>query len=210
MASSARPGSDLARFGLGPLARAGTTARAESLAGVGNRLRRLRTARGLTLAGVGALTGLSTSTLSRLEQGQRRPTLELLLDLSHVYEIALDDLVAAPEEGDLHIRLKPRRAKGRTVIPLTQHPGGIQAWKIVIPPGASRPRPRGHPGSEWLIVLSGHLRLLVGTGESTLTAGEVASFDTTIPHWFGSADGQVVEILSLFARPGVVMTAALP
>jgi hypothetical protein len=66
--------------------------------------------------------------MSRLETGQRRPTLELLLALSHAYRVSLDDLVAAPEEGDPRIQLKPSRVKGRTVIPRTRQPNGVQAW----------------------------------------------------------------------------------
>ena len=100
---------------------------------VGARLKRVRTQRRLTLTDVAKATGISKSTMSRLETGQRRPTLELLLSLSHVYRVPLDDLVAAPEVGDPRIRLKPSRVKGRTVIPLTQEPDGTQAWKIVIP-----------------------------------------------------------------------------
>src|SRR5882757_8768861 len=102
---------------------------------VGPRLRRLRTRRRLTLTDVAAATGISKSTMSRLETGQRRPTLELLLALSHAYRVPLDDLVAAPEEGDPRLHLRPGRVKGRTVIPLTRQPDGAQAWKIVIPTG---------------------------------------------------------------------------
>src|SRR5206468_5259950 len=102
---------------------------------VGDRLKRLRTRRRMTLTGVAEATGMSKSTLSRLENGQRRPTLELLLALSHAYRVPLDDLVAAPEEGDPRIHMKPGRVKGRTVIPLTRQPDGMQAWKIVIPTG---------------------------------------------------------------------------
>jgi hypothetical protein len=32
--------------------------------------------------------------------------------------------------------------------------------------------------------------------------GEVAEFDTALPHWFGPADNQTVEILSLLSRHG--------
>ena len=118
---------------------------ATALDQVGPRLKRLRTHRQLTLTGVAASTGISKSTLSRLETGERRPTLELLLALSHAYRVPLDDLVAAPEEGDPRLRLKPGRVKGRTVIPLTRQPDGMQAWKIIIPtskatPGATSPR----------------------------------------------------------------------
>ena len=118
---------------------------AAALDQVGPRLKRLRTQRGMTLTAVAEATGISKSTLSRLETGQRRPTLDLLLALSQTYRVPLDDLVGAPEVGDPRIRLKPGRVKGRTVIPLTRQPDGMQAWKIVIPtskvdPGAACPR----------------------------------------------------------------------
>ena len=50
----------------------------QALAAVGPRLRELRRQREITLAGLSAATGISVSTLSRLESGARRPTLELL------------------------------------------------------------------------------------------------------------------------------------
>lgn len=70
------------------------------LDGVGPRLKRLRAKRGLTLAALSEETGISKSTLSRLESGQRRPSLELLLPLAAAYRVPLDDLVGAPEVGD--------------------------------------------------------------------------------------------------------------
>jgi transcriptional regulator with XRE-family HTH domain len=179
---------------------------AAALDQVGDRLKRLRVDRGMTLAGVAAATGISKSTMSRLETGQRRPTLELLLALSHVYRVSLDDLVAAPEEGDPRLRLKPSHIKGRTVIPLTRHPNGMQAWKIVIPTSKVTPRPRAHDGSEWIYVLSGHLRVVLGGEDWILGPGDVASFDTLVPHWFGSTGDEPAEILSIFGRPGERMT----
>jgi transcriptional regulator with XRE-family HTH domain len=173
---------------------------------VGARLERLRTQRLMTLVEVAAATGISKSTLSRLENGQRRPTLELLLALSHTYRVSLDDLVAAPEEGDPRLRLKPGRVKGRTVIPLTRQPDAAQAWKIVIPIGKATPEPRTHEGYEWLYVLSGRMRLILGDRDGVLGPGEVASFDTTVPHWFGSTGAEPAEILSIFGRPGERMT----
>jgi transcriptional regulator with XRE-family HTH domain len=175
---------------------------AAALGQVGSRLRRLRTQRRITLTGLATTTGISKSTLSRLETGQRRPTLELLLALSHAYRVPLDDLVAAPEVGDPRIRLRPGRVKGRTVIPLTQQPGGIQAWKIVIPTGEVTPMPRAHDGSEWIYVLAGHLRLVLGDEDRVLGPGEVAAFDTRVPHWFGTTGDGPAEILSIFGRPG--------
>jgi transcriptional regulator with XRE-family HTH domain len=177
-------------------------AAAADLEAVARRLKRLRLERDITLTALARTTGISKSTLSRLETGQRRPTLELLLALSRVYRVPLDDLVGAPDVGDPRIRLKPGRVKGRTVIPLTRQPDGMQAWKIVIPTSKVVPEPRSHDGSEWIYVLSGRMRLVLGDEDFVLGPGEVAEFDTKVPHWFGSAGEQPAEILSIFARPG--------
>jgi transcriptional regulator with XRE-family HTH domain len=179
---------------------------AAALDQVGARLKRLRTQRRMTLTGVAKTTGISKSTMSRLETGQRRPTLELLLALSHAYRVPLDYLVAAPEEGDPRIQLKPGHVKGRTVIPLTRQPDGMQAWKIVIPTTKVTPEPRAHDGYEWIYVLSGHMRFVLGDQDWVLGPGEVASFDTKVPHWFGSTGDEPAEILSIFGRPGERMT----
>jgi transcriptional regulator with XRE-family HTH domain len=165
----------------------------------------------MTLIGVADRVGISKSTLSRLETGQRRPTLELLLALSQLYRVPLDDLVGAPEVGDPRIHLKPGRVKGRTVVPLTRQPGGMQAWKIVIPTSKVNPEPRAHDGYEWIYVLSGRLRLVLGGDQDLLLGpGEVAEFDTQIPHWFGSTGEEPTEILSIFGRPGEHMTVRTP
>ena len=179
---------------------------AAALDQVGARLQRIRTQRGMTLAAVAEATGISKSTLSRLETGHRRATLDLLLALSHVYRVPLDDLVAAPAEGDPRIRLKPGRVKGRTVIPLTSQPGGVQAWKIVVPTSNATPELRAHDGHEWIYVLSGRMRLVIGDQDRMLEPGDTASFDTTEPHWFGSTGAEPAEILSIFSRPGERMT----
>jgi transcriptional regulator with XRE-family HTH domain len=179
---------------------------AAALDQVAPRLRRIREQRRMTLDGVATSTGISKSTLSRLETGGRRPTLELLLALSHAYRVPLDDLVAAPEEGDPRLYLKPGLVKGRTVIPLTRQPDGMQAWKIIIPTSKIKPEPRTHDGYEWIYVLSGRMRFILGDRDWVLGPGEVAAIDTTVPHWFGSTGDQPAEILSIFGRPGERMT----
>lgn len=179
----------------------GTNGLATSLEMVGPRLRRVREQRGLTLTEAADRTRISKSTLSRLETGQRKPSLELLLPLAQTYRVPLDDLVGAPEVGDPRIRLKPRRVNGRTVLPLTR-PGGIQAWKIVIPTSQDQPNLRTHDGFEWLYVLSGRMRLILGAQDLVLGTGEAAEFDTQVPHWFGSTGQEPAEVLSIFGRPG--------
>ncbi|MFE3248127.1 helix-turn-helix domain-containing protein [Streptomyces sp. NPDC059209] len=174
------------------------------LALVGPRLRALRRERGITLADLAAVTGVSESTLSRLESGLRRATLELLLPLARTYNVPLDDLVGAPRTGDPRIHLKPIRRFGMIFVPLSRRPGGTQAFKMIIParPEPLEPTPQTHEGFEWLYVLNGRLRLLLGERDVTMSPGEAAEFDTHVPHWLGSADGGAVELLILFGPQG--------
>jgi transcriptional regulator with XRE-family HTH domain len=172
---------------------------------VGPRLRALRRERGITLAALAATTGVSESTLSRLESGQRRATLELLLPLARTYDVPLDDLVGAPRTGDPRIHLKPISRFGMTFVPLSRRPGGVHAFKMIIPavPKPLEPALKTHEGFEWVYVLSGRLRLVLGEHDLTLPPGEAAEFDTSLPHWLGSADGAAVELLILFGPQGV-------
>jgi transcriptional regulator with XRE-family HTH domain len=175
---------------------------AAALAEVGPRLKRVRTQRNVTLTELAAATGISKSTLSRLEAGQRKPSLELLLPIAAAHQTPLDELVGAPEVGDPRIRPKPVVRNGRIVVPLTRQPRGMHAWKVVMPPRSDEPELRTHDGYEWLYVLTGRLRLILGDHDITMDPGEVAEFDTRLPHWFGPAGDQSVEVLSLLSRQG--------
>jgi transcriptional regulator with XRE-family HTH domain len=172
------------------------------LEAVGPRLRTLRQQQEMTLAEVAAGTGISVSTLSRLESGQRRATLELLLPLARMFRLPLDELVGAPQTGDPRVRLQPLKRHGRTLIPLTRQPGGLQAYKMIVPPGEHEETLKTHEGHEWIYVLSGRLRLRLGELDLVLTSGEVAEFDTRTPHWFGAAGSRPAEVLTLFGPQG--------
>ena len=174
------------------------------LRAVGPRLRALRRRRGVTQADLATTTGISESTLSRLESGQRRPNLELLLPLARALGVPLDELIGAPPTGDPRVHIRPIRRNGRTFLPLTRRAGGLQAYKLIIPggPGPADPEQQSHEGFEWLYVLNGRLRLLLGDQDLVLTPGEVAEFDTHVPHWMGAADNDPAELLILFGQQG--------
>jgi transcriptional regulator with XRE-family HTH domain len=176
----------------------------QALTAAGPRLRALRRQRETTLADLSATTGISVSTLSRLESGARRPTLELLLPLARAHGVTLDELVGAPPTGDPRVHLRPVTRFGMTMVPLTRRAGGIQAYKLVISPGrgGSEPEPQTHEGYEWLYILNGRLRLVLGEHDLVLTPGEAVEFDTRVPHWFGAAGSEPVELLSLFGKQG--------
>jgi transcriptional regulator with XRE-family HTH domain len=175
-----------------------------TLRAVGPRLRELRRRSGTTLTALSQTTGIPVSTLSRLESGQRKPGLELLLPLARAYQVPLDDLVGAPASGDPRVYPRPVTRNGMIVIPLTRKPGGLQAFKHILPvrPDCAEPDLRSHEGYHWLYVLNGRLRLILGDQDLVLEAGEVAEFDTHLPHWFGNADGRPAEYLSILGPQG--------
>jgi transcriptional regulator with XRE-family HTH domain len=174
------------------------------LAAVGPRLRELRRRHAMTLAELSAATGISPSTLSRLESGGRKPTLEQLLPLARAYDVPLDDLVGAPAPADPRVLGKPVTRHGRTYIPLTQRPGGLRAYKMVLPAAgpAGDAEQQSHEGYEWIYVLNGRLRLRLGEHDFVMKPGEAAEFDTRTPHWFGNAGPEEAEVLVLFGPQG--------
>ncbi|WP_425827121.1 XRE family transcriptional regulator [Streptomyces fractus] len=175
------------------------------LAAVGPRLRELRRRRGATLTALSETTGIPISTLSRLESGHRKPGLELLLPLARAHQVSIDELVGAPADLDPRVHPQPITRGGVTIVPLTRKPGGLQAFKQILPAGLTdgrEPEPRSHEGYHWLYVLKGRLRLLLGDQDVVLAEGEAAEFDTHLPHWFGNADERAVEFLSILGPQG--------
>ncbi|WP_026931640.1 helix-turn-helix domain-containing protein [Glycomyces tenuis] len=178
---------------------------ADVLTGVGPRLKDLRRRRGTTLTQLAERTGISLSTLSRLESGQRKPTLELLLPLAKAHGVQLDDLVGAPTTGDPRVHLRPFSRSGQTFVPLTRHLGGLQAYKQIRPPDHDVPQrieQRAHEGYEWIYMLSGRLRLALGPHDFLIGPGEAVEFDTRVPHGFVNPGPEPAEFISIFGPQG--------
>lgn len=175
---------------------------ATELSQIAPRVRQARHKKGTTLDELARATGISKSTLSRLESGQRKPSLELLLPIVAALAIPLDDIVTSPRVEDPRVLRKSVRADGRTLTPLSHHQGEPQAYKMALPATDRTPQLRTHDGYEWVYVLSGRLRLILGEHDIIMGPGEAAEFDTKNPHWFGTAGAEQVEILSMFGKQG--------
>jgi transcriptional regulator with XRE-family HTH domain len=175
------------------------------LTAVGPRLRALRKQRGATLEQLAESTGISVSTLSRLESGHRRPTLELLLPLAQAHRVPLDELVGAPATGDPRIYPRPVRRGSATWLPLTRNPGGLNVFKLIMPVNPDPPdhlEQRVHEGHEWLYVITGRLRMALGSQDFMLSDGEAAEFDTRVPHGFANVGPEPLELLLIFGPQG--------
>ncbi len=172
---------------------------------VRRRLRQLRTERGLTLQQVAERANIDLSTLSRLESGKRRLALDHLPGLAAALGVSADELLGSAPQPDPRVRAPSRTHDGLTQWPLTNRgaAAGLHAYKIVISPKRKRPPAelRIHDGHEWLYVLDGRLRLILGDDDFTIEPGEAVEFSTLTPHWFGAIDGPV-ECIAIFGPNG--------
>jgi len=171
---------------------------------VGARLRALRTRRDFTLTELSERTGISVSTLSRLESGERRASLDLLLPIATVFDVGLDTLVGVQAPADPRVHGKPVKRHGDTFVPLSRHREGPIAFKVTLPavPAKRRVEQRVHAGHDWFFVISGRVRLALGGDEHIIEAGEAVEFDTLIPHGTVSAGPGPAEIIHLMSRDG--------
>jgi transcriptional regulator with XRE-family HTH domain len=168
---------------------------------VRRRLRELRTQRGMTLEDVAARARIDVSTLSRLESGKRRLALDHLPRLAGALSVSTDELMRAPETEDPRVRGNAHTSHGVTFWPLTRQgpAGGLHAFKIRVSPRRRTPPAEFpvHDGHDWVYVLSGNLRLILGERDFVIKPGEAAEFSTWTPHWFGTVDGAVEAIMIL-------------
>ncbi|MFG2590749.1 helix-turn-helix domain-containing protein [Streptomyces sp. NPDC048438] len=177
-------------------------------AAMGPRLRAAREQHGATLAGISRATGISPSTLSRIETGRRKPTLEVVLQLAKEYGVSLDELAGTSPAPAVARRSTAPHSFGddKAVLPLTRYVGGLHAHKHVLPAVEElpvRPRQVSHEGYEWLCVLYGRLWLALGDQDLVLAAGDVTEFDTRTLHGVANAGpGEPVEYLILFGPQG--------
>lgn len=172
---------------------------------VRRRLRELRVRQGLTLDDVSRRAQIDVSTLSRLESGKRRLALDHLPRLAAALSVSTDDLLREPELPDPRVRGASQTHNHVTFWPLTRHgpAGGLHAFKIRVDPKRNTPPSEFpvHEGQDWMYVLSGKMRLILGDRDFTIEPGEAVEFTTWTPHWFGAVD-EPVEAIMIFGAQG--------
>ncbi|MGW0883685.1 helix-turn-helix domain-containing protein [Streptomyces sp. NPDC002671] len=171
------------------------------LPAVAPQLRALRRRAGLTLEAAASSAGLSPAHLSRLETGQRQPSLPMLLALARIYGTTVSELLGETvADRDAIVRaadMEPTPAGGWTYFQAGAPGRGMQALRVRVPYGTQGDIVRVHPGEEWLYVLKGRLRLRLGDTVHLLAPGDSAHFDSLTPHRLAAADPDGVELLFL-------------
>lgn len=165
---------------------------------IGERLRNARELRNLTLEQVADRAGISKAHLSRLESGERQPSVSALLELSGVLGARVSTLLGEDVDDSrisLHSPDDPRHdAGGLSVASCSGYADSrvLEALRITVQSGRPASSPARHRGEEWLYVLSGILELEYDGELHQLTPGASAHFDADRPHRMtapaGSAD----------------------
>ncbi|BBJ41416.1 transcriptional regulator [Streptomyces antimycoticus] len=169
---------------------------------VRKRIRGLRSALGWSLDDLAARCYLSPSTLSRLETGHRRISLDQLSAIARALGTTLDQLVESDADDDVIIRPQHDMARGLTTWMLNRQPGVIVAKMRLTKPAPTNAKAlKVHPGRDWFTVLSGAVTLVLGDRRILVETGQAAEFSTMIPHAFGAHDGPA-EILGILDQDG--------
>lgn len=167
---------------------------------VRDRIRGLRTARGWSLDDLAGRCYLSPSTLSRIETGHRRISLDQLSAIAQALGTTIDQLVRPADDTDVIIRPRHDPDRGLTTWTLTHEPG-LTVSKLRMTRPARPAALKAHPGRDWFTVLTGTLELLLGDRRLLVEAGQTAEFSTMTPHAFGAYGGPA-EILGVLDHEG--------
>jgi transcriptional regulator with XRE-family HTH domain len=165
---------------------------------VRKRIRALRVAQGLSLEELATRAHLSQSSLSRIENGQRRLALDQLVTLARALDTTLDQLVENAAD-DVVISPMNHGVHGLSW-PMKGDPAmSVMRRRLTEPPPGNPSKMRAHPGREWLVVLSGTAILLLGQRRFRIETNQAAEFPTMLPHAMG-AEGGPCEVMFIFDR----------
>lgn len=177
---------------------------------VSERLRELRLARKLTISRLAELSKVPASTISKIENGQLRPSLVHAINLASALEENLGFLVARFRE-----RPRPRSVvrrvqrdtieypeMGLTLQDLSGHflPGVLEARLGILAHGAhSGVGSMTHQGEEFCCVLSGAISYRIDEEIYDLSANEYLHFRSDTPHSWENAISAETRVLWIFS-----------
>ena len=173
-------------------------------------IRSYRLRRNLTLAQLSELSGISSAHLSRLENGQRTPTVRVLLQLARALGVSLGTLVGeAPAENTVYVSRSGDRhtiAAGDTSLQSLSDPElrWLQVVELHLLPGRLG-EPAAHAGEEWIYVLSGAIDVDLNGSTSSLATGDAIHFRADIPHTLRNPheEGATVLVVNALGTPAL-------
>ena len=181
------------------MAASGTTTAVEAVSSgrLGERVRELRRGRGLTLEGLAERSGVSRAMISKLERGEKNPTLVVAAKLAEGLGVTLSQLAGMEERREVVVVPRERRMVMRdpetgferqllspNVVGL-----GVEFIRNVIPEGSTSGAfpPHRKGVEEQIVVEQGTLKATLAGEEYLLGQGDAIYFEADIPHRFDNA-----------------------
>ncbi|MGA2231951.1 MAG: XRE family transcriptional regulator [Tepidisphaeraceae bacterium] len=173
------------------------------LADFGVRLKDLRSSRGWTLEELAERTGLSKPFLSRLEAGDRQPSIAVVLTLARTYGVSLGDLFERSDENTdpcVIVRghsARPVQSDGLSYLPLSSKSrfSNLEPMRLTVSAQRRGDEMFQHEGEEWVYVLAGKLCIHLAGKTYDLAPGDSAHFDSRLPHRLSALGGKDAELI---------------
>ena len=169
---------------------------------LGHRIHAMRESRDWTLETLSENTGLSKAYLSRLEAGDRQPSIATLGVVADAFGVSIAALFEHPDESAECVVVRggstsPQTANGLIFQSLssTTKPFNIHPINVTIP--ADRPGSEGyqHDGEEWFFVTAGRVKLTIDGNQHVLETGDAAHYDSRLPHRLDAMEGKDARII---------------
>ena len=164
---------------------------------LGVRVRDLRKERGLTLEELARVSGVSRAMISKLERGEKNPTLVIAARLAEGLGVSLSrlagveerrEVVVVPKEGRTVLR-DPETGFERQSLSPTFPGRGVEFLRNVVPEGSTSgdfpPHRKGV--EEHIVVESGQLEATLDGEKYRLREGDALYFAADVPHRFDNA-----------------------
>ncbi len=164
---------------------------------LGARVRDLRRGRGLTLEELAERSGVSRAMISKLERGEKNPTLVVAAKLAEGFGITLTQLVGMEERREVVVVPRDRRMVmrdpdtgfERQLLSPSFGGRGIEFIRNVIPEGSTSgefpPHRRGV--EEYIVVEKGRLKAVIGGEDYLLEKGDAMYLEADVTHRFDNA-----------------------
>ena len=166
---------------------------------LGARVRGLRRRRGLTLEALAEVSGVSRAMISKLERGEKNPTIVVAARLAEGLGITLSQLAGMEDRREVILVPKDRRMTlrdpetgfERQLLSPTFAGRGVELIRNVIPEGETSGEfpPHKKGVEEYIVVEHGRLRAVLGGEQYLLEEGDALYFEADITHRFDNLGG---------------------
>jgi len=177
----------------------------------GARVRKLRDAAGLTLEQFSQRSGVSRAMLSKVERGEKSPTIGIASRIAHSLQTPLTELVGGNASEGAVVRMRraerpvfrdPETGFERHIVSPATGGGHVELLYHYLPPGVSTGILPGYPaGAEKQIVVTiGHLVVEFRNAKEYLGPGDSLFFEANVEHGFANQTAEPCGYFMVIAR----------